>query len=648
MLDYLAQEVFEQQPPAVQTFLLKTSILTRLTGPLCDAVTGDANGQEMLEQLAAANLFVIRLDDRREWYRYHRLFVDLLRYRLPQAGINEQVLHRRASAWYEQVGLIDQAIKYALAAQDYDRVKKFLLSNLPAFFFDGKKSLLLDWIRALPADIIDGDPLLGLAAAWILFLNGNMTASARHLDKVEPQLTDHPVELPELPRPNPFPISHPTAAHIPGIVAALRGQLLFLQGNPASAIEQFRTALDHLPPDAPGIRGMITQHLGMAYWLNGDFQAAERIYLEFQPQAGHDIGRVFVTLNQADRHHIRGNLGQAAALYQHAIALAERSTPGLIAAASAELGLVHYEWNELESAEQYLRDAIRLGEHDISVKALGMGHYGLSMVLGATGRFDEAFETYEKLVALTGDMDLGMSTPIIKTALFKLLIDQGDLARLRREMQTFAFAGNTSAVQSHLRADWAIGHAHFALGRLDDALRLGRQFLAHKTAGYDLVSTARIRALLALVYQQHGDALQWHQLLTQALTVAQPENMRRTFLDYGHPMADLLAQFRKTARRDAVDRPLSAFVETLLADFPHATPPAEPASAAQPLPEPLTERELEVLQLMAGGLTNKEISRQLVITTGTVKVHTSHIYGKLEVNNRTQAVAKARSLGLLE
>jgi len=662
ILDYLAQEVFEHQSPAVQTFLLKTSILTRLTGPLCNAVTGDSNGQEMLEQLTGANLFVLALDDQRQWYRYHRLFADLLRHHLLKTNINVDALYHRASTWYEQQGIIEKAVKYALLAKDYPNVERFLLNNVKGLFTGGKKSMMLDWVKAVPESYTDGRPAFGLAVAWVFFLNGNLEASKAQLDKAENRIPEIQEEMVGLGKKNtPFGGKF-EAEQVPGVVTGLRAQILLLQGETEPAIALFHKALDIIPAANVGYRGFLTQNLGMAYWLNGDAETADKVYSDFQKNLKHDTGHLLSTVNQAERHMIRGNLAQAAALYKQSLSIStQRSAHGKMfinALANSELGFIYYEWNDLTRAEACLQEGIRLGENGFGfgMRAVGAGLYALAMVFGVKGQWDEAFETYGRLIERVGEVNLGTPLPIFKTLLLKLLIFKGDLNALRAEMQAFAPVLNAATTGRHLQVYATIGHAYFVLGQLDSAEKMAARLLAHKTAQPQTFATVGIQALQALVHHRRENAAAARQEIIEALLAAQPEGLTRTFVDYGQPMANLLTDTLNNLP-DAQSEALPAeYIHTLLAAFPTApqplpAPPAprSPATSVpvQPLVEPLTDRELEVLNLIAQGYSNKEIAQELVISVGTVKVHSKNIYGKLGVNSRTQAVAAARDTGLI-
>ncbi|MCB0163658.1 MAG: hypothetical protein KDI79_05485 [Anaerolineae bacterium] len=657
VLDYLVQEVFEQQPQAVQRFLLQTSILDRLSGPLCDAVTGEANGQAMLEHLAAANLFVRSLDDRRAWYRYHRLFLDLLRHKLQQTGIDVDELNRRASHWYEQEDSPDQAIYYALAAHDYDRAGDLIVQNIKDIFIQGKKALLLTWLETMPPAWFDAQPLVSLVYAWVLFVNGKFEASKQRLAQAEAQILPQG----EAGEYNEAYVSQHQAVpfavlNIKGVLLTLKGQLSVMQGETQQGIELLEAGLNGLRNEPSGLKSFVIHQLRLAYWINGDFDAAENIVHRFHVEnsvAG-DTATIIALLNQAERHFLRGQLKQAAVLYQRLLQVLnhqEREAFFPSALAHADLAMILYEWNDLDGAEYHARKGIEFGSRALgTVRAIAAGYFGLIQALRAKDDLAEAARMADEMDGLLQEVDLGFHLPISNVLRIPLWIAQNDLDTMRQVLPTYQTTALSQLASKVSKLTSLVARRHLALNEFDEVAVMASNLLLADDQNIDDHINGRV--LLALVHQAQGDRAQALSDLTEALALAEPEGYIRTFVDFGPPMTALLHDLLTTFRPNECDqRPTADYIHTLLktaqpaAAAPHDVPRL--GAATSPLIEPLTDREMDVLQLLAKGYSNREIAGELIITPGTVKIHTSHIYGKLDVSNRTQAVTKARALGIL-
>ncbi|MCB0171637.1 MAG: hypothetical protein KDJ97_13885 [Anaerolineae bacterium] len=657
VLDYLVQEVFEQQPQTVQRFLLQTSILDQLSGPLCDAVTGDHNGQSMLEHLAAVNLFVRSLDDRRQWYRYHRLFLDLLRHKLQQTGIDVDELNRRASHWYEQEGSTDQAIHYALAAHDYDHAGDLIVQNIKDIFIQGKKALLLTWLEMMPPSWLHAHPLVCLAYAWVLFVNGKFEASKQRLAQVETQLMTDGAEgeFDEACIPQLQALPH-SLLSVKGLLLTLKGQLSVMQGETQQGIDYLEAGLSGMPDEPPGLKNFVIHQLRLAYWINGDFDAAENILHRFQteqPVAG-DTATIIALLNQAERHLLHGRLQQAAVLYQRLLQVLnkqEREAWFPAALAHSDLGVIFYEWNDLAGAEYHARKGIEFGNRGLgTVRAVAAGYFGLIQTLRAQNKLAEASRVANEMDGLLQEVDLGFHLPISNVLRIPLWIAQNDLDTIRQLLPTYQTAALSRLASQVSKLTSLVAQRYLALNEIDEVAVIASNLLVADDQNIDDHVNGRV--LLALVHQAQGDRPQALIDLTEALALAEPEGYIRTFVDFGPPMIALLHDVLAASRQNGADQPPTAdYIHTLLktAQPLDAPPPNAPllSAAASPLLEPLTDREMDVLQLLAKGYSNRKIADELVITPGTVKIHTSHIYSKLDVSNRTQAVAKARELAIL-
>jgi LuxR family maltose regulon positive regulatory protein len=662
VVDYLVEEVLDRQAEAVHSFLLETSILDRLSGPLCDAVrfggaetpgssaradavrfggaeTPDSaeganagmhdDSQALLEELDRRNLFLVPLDGKRRWYRYHRLFADLLRHRLHQARPKRvPALHRRASRWYEDNGFLTDAVEHALAAEDFERVAGLIEPASWAHLSQGGAATLLGWLDALPAELLHSRPRLDLLYAWALL-------AAMQLEAIEARL--HDVER-RLPAAGPTPIR--------GEIATIRATLAGLRGDTPAAIELAEEALDHLPAGELHLRGILADILGAAYDASGNTEAASQAYTEAAAlcqAAGNPLIALIALGNLARLQEMQGRLRQAADTCYQALELAaglQGEPPPSVGMAEAGLGKLAYEWDELDDAARHLEAAIERGRRGGIVELVAAGCAALAPVYQARGDLEGVtalIEEAERLVQTVG-ISAGSRAQVAATRA-RLWLQQGDLEA------TAGWASGLAVDDDYdpLRQVEVIALARLLLAlapsepdRLEDALRLLEDLLRATEAQGWMGQALEILVLQAVALQMAGEPEQAMDALVRALSLGEPEGYVRTFLDLGAPMRELL---QAAARRGI--RP--AYVERLLARATGETAPAAPS----PLVEPLSDRELEVLRLIAAGLSNREVARELVITPGTAKWHAHNIYGKLGVHSRTQAVARARELGLL-
>jgi LuxR family maltose regulon positive regulatory protein len=642
ILDYLVEEVLHRQPDGIQTFLLQTAILDRLTAPLCDAVVETGEPQTILEYLESSNLFIVPLDDRREWYRYHRLFADLLRQRLHQRHPDlVTILHQRASEWHEQNGLTAEAIDHALSAKDFERAAALVEQVAEATLMRSEVATFLNWVEALPDELVRARPTLCVFHAWALLWRG------LPLDDVESRLQDvgEDIDL------------------TPGKVAALRGFMAIFQGQLARATELCRQALEQLPEDDVFLRSISTWILSISELAEGDLRASSRTLddvVKMSQKAGNVMIAVPALCQLAKLNMRQGQLHKALGIYQRALELGtDESGRRLPIASEALIGLgrLSYEWNDLESAARYLEESIKLSEQWSEAAALD-AYVPLTHVRQAQGDIDGVCHAIQQAQQMALKTDaLEADDLFVALVQARLWVTQGNLGAAMRWAKERGLERRRDSPKLEESDDGLASHAtfssrvrkyeHLVLARLltaqgqpEEALALLEPLLPKMEQRGRTDLLIEIQTLRALACQAKGDIEQAMGALERALFLAEPGGYVRIFVDEGPPMAQLL--YQATARGIA-----PAYTGRLLAAFPvsEAKPPS-PALPAE-LIEPLTERELEVLQLIAEGLSNKEIARQLVLSLPTVKWHTSNIYGKLSVKNRTQAVAKARALGIL-
>lgn len=640
LLDYLAEEVLHRQPEKLQTFLLQTAILDRLSGSLCEAVTRQVESQATLERLERANLFIIPLDDERRWYRYHHLFADFLRHRLQQTYPDAVAeLHRRASDWYEQYGQITEAIGHALAAPDFERVGSLVEQIAPTMFVRREMTTMKGWLEALPEAQVRARPRLSLAYAWVLLVDGQLKA-------VEPRLRDVESQL-QLDR---IDEEHDPRRAIRGQIAAIRSLAACFRGEVGRAVSFSRQALDDLPADDLYLRSMMTINIALnltgSYGSNIDVAAAGRVLAEAAraSQASDDPHTALLTLALlAETQIARGQLHRAAETLQQSLQLAERHVlrsdqTWPVACAAIGLGEVLYEWNELDAAAARLQQCLELSETEAGRAAWSIDYLPLAHLYQAQGAPDLAHEMIQRAEQLARQSNITWLKTRAAACRAKLWLRQGNLAAAVAWAEECGLKIGADIGYRREGEYATLARVWIAQGKVDQALELLAWLLDVTEAAKLMRSVIEILVIQALALQSQGNTTEAVIALERALVLAEPEGYIRTFVDEGAPLADLL--------RQAASGGISPeYVSRLLAAFAEASDTALPTS--QPLVEPLTERELEVLALIAAGMTNQEIGQELIITVGTVKRHLHNIYGKLNVSNRTQAVTRARELNLL-
>ncbi len=640
IIEYLVEEVLQNQPEAVQDFLVRTSILGRLSGPLCDALTGQNNGRQMLIQIDRANLFLEPLDDEQYWYRYYQLFARFLRQQLRQLH-PESVpeLYSRASDWFEENGLLSEAISHAFEAGDDERAASLIEKSILQFFRSGEVPLMTvrAWLDSLPDELVGSRPRLGLTAAWSSLWAGQPEAAELRLGQVERLLAEGTAgESPGLKR-----------RHL-GELAAVRANIAYMRRELPDTIQHAQAALDILPPEESFLRSISYNALGQAFRLDGRPLEASRSYSRAAA-----IGRsehIITTGLLASGYLVQvkamqGQFHQARSAYREALDFAGQmgvsSLPAL-GVAQVSMGDVQREWNDLDAAETNLRLGIELCQQWQALMATVLdGIMALARVHQAGGNGPGALEIIDEAIHLAESYDLSHSLTQVKVCQAQLWLIQGNYPAVekwaeqiqKRPVQKPGFAREAEEL--------VLARLFIHQGRAGEARdRLSSLLLAAEAAGR-LARVVEIRALQALAWQTGGDPDGALDTLEQALKLADPEGFIRTFVDEGPAMEKLLRQ--AAARGLALEH-----VNRLLAAFRPAPSAPQPAiDGVQPLVELLTERELEVLRLIAAGLKNREIAEELFVVLGTVKAHINSIYQKLGVSNRVQAISRARELKLL-
>ena len=620
VLNYLVEDVLARQPEPVTSSLLKTSILDRMSGELCDAVAETRGGQEMLETLDKENLFIVPLDEEGRWYRYHHLFAEVLRHHLSRSQPNlVPELHRRASRWYEQYGLLDEAIQHALAAQDYEGATRLVEGSAGEMLARGEVSLLVGWVEALPEEFVRSRPGLCMPYAWALFITGRLEDAEERVRDVER--------------------ASGTGA-LSGEVTALQANLARARGDVPGSIELCRKALELLPEDNFALRGVISFNLGSAYWMAGDLDAAKASFAEASAASRH-AGNTYVALlamrARAEIEKLGGHLRRAGDLYQEALRIAEAQPSPATGLAHVGMGEFLYEWNDLDGAVHHLTRSIDLGKKSGSVDILFPGRAALALVRQAMGDAGGALEVIQEGEWAVHTINLPPYM-LDQLAAFgaRVRLAQGDLSTAARLLEERGIGVNDVVnIQNELE-HLVLARVLFARDEVHAAVDLLERLRGAAEATGRVGSTIKILALEALAHKTRDDETRALATLERSLQLAEPEGYVRTFVDLGAPMAALL-------RQSVVKGISPSYASHLFAAFASTT---EKPSAGW-LSEPLSERELEVLRLIASGMSNAEISRALFVALSTVKKHINNIYRKLDTHSRTRTVARARELNLL-
>ena len=649
IMDYLIGEVLKQQSEAVRQFLLQTSILERLYGPLCEAVTGLPDGNGLLECLDRENLFLIPLDQKRQWFRYHHLFADVLHAHLMVEQPDQLGrLHQRASLWFHENGFTENAVRHALESGDDAHAADLIEKAWPEMDGRFQEGLWMKWAKALPEAVIRSHPVINVAYGWALLNDGEMEAGETRLQDAESCL-NLPAE-----RRDEFTVVDPLQyENLPASIATARAYIAQASGDVPATMRYGRQALDLLPEDDYLRRGPSAALLGLACWGNGDLEEAHRFLLESMDgfkKAGSNNFAISITYGLADIRTVQGCLQDGIQIYQQSLQFAlAQGQPTLRGTSDIYLGLgqLNLESGQRELAGEFLRKSEELGQEF----ALQDYQYRHPII---KARFMEVDGELAQALALLDKAErLYFRTPVpnlrpIGAQRARLWLRQGqfDLAAGWAREQNLAVEDELTFLHEyeHVTLTRILLDRYRQSGQqtgLEDArLLLARLLQAAEAGGRD-GSAIEILILQALVLDALEQPDASRASLERALDLAAPQGFFQVFLDEGPALAHLLLGLLPTGHQHA-------YVEKLLAAFPPVEHPASTASPNQGgLIEALSERELEVLALIAQGLSNQAIADQLYISLHTVKVHARRIYAKLAVDNRTQAVVRGKSLGIL-
>jgi LuxR family transcriptional regulator, maltose regulon positive regulatory protein len=649
VLDYLLEEVLHQQSASVQTFLLRTSILDRLCGALCDAVLGERPKTKdesspsfvlrpssfVLEELERANLFIVPLDSERRWYRYHHLFADLLRQRLHQRGTaspgaaleDATELHSRASQWYEDNGLEIEAFHHAAAANDVERAEHLIEGDGMPLQFRGAGAPVLHWLESLPKTALDARPSLWVTYASTLLFGGQHTAVEQKLQAAEAAL--HGTEADD------------RTTDLLGRIASMRATLAVIQNDAETIITQSRRALQYLHPDNLPVRTATTWTLGYAYQLQGDRAAASQAYTEVIATGtsfGDSIYTIAATINLGQLQEADNQLSLATKSYRRVLQLTGDPPDPIACEAYLGLARIAYQWNDLDSAQQHGHQCLQLTRRMESVDTFASYAVFLARLRLAQGDLPGAVAILDEAQAFVRQHNFVFRMHDVTAAQVLTLLRQGHLAAAAQLAETHELPISQARV-------------HLAQGDPAAALAVLRPLRQQVEAKGWADEQLKVIVLQAIAHHLHGEKDKAVHLLGEALSLAEPGGFIRIFVDEGLPMMQLLSEA-------AAHKMMPGYIGKLLAAFgdlrftiydlrDDAPPIINRKSEIVNLVEPLSQREIAVLQLMAQGLSNRQISERLFLALSTVKGHNLKIFGKLQVQRRTEAVARARALGLL-
>jgi len=612
ILDYLIEEVIERVSDGVQEFLLKTSILDRLTAPQCEAVSGCENCQEILETLEDTNLFIVPLDQSRIWFRYHRLFAELLRHRLRvTSSYSESELHKRASKWFAGEGLISDAVHHAITGEDWENAAHLIGEAGDALLKRGELVTLINWYQKIPPELIHKHPDFGLTYAWGLLLLGKFEEGEQLLTYFENIGKD----IPEL----------------MGQVATAQAYAARANGDNERVIEKSQIAMELLPESEITSRSNLALNLGLVYWHEGQLREAVQVMneaLELATQVENHYAaltaQVFLARTLASQGVLRG----AEERLRKMLDVGE-GIPILVLV-HYDLSNIYYEWNDLRKAWEHAEKGLEICTRSGNREFQNAGHILKALILMAQGNMLGSLAEAETSHALS--QEFGIATRARSFACHaQIALRMGDTTTAEHwvdqmpiDVDAHSFYRFSSLI--HPRLMLAQGERLEAASRLDDLLSKATE----SGWGFAVIAIMALQALAAETKKQGV------RILNNAMLLSQPEGFIRTYVDAG---SDLIPLLKEAAHQgimpDYVGQILRAFGDK------------RKMESVSPLVEPLSKRELEVLRLVAAGLSNKEIAEKLYLSPGTIKTHVHNICGKLGARNRTEAATRAKEINLI-
>jgi len=667
ILNYLADEVLKRQPEHIQVFLTQTSILDRMNASLCDAVTGRQGSDELLKRLVRDNLFVMPLNGKGHWYRYHELFRDLLQNHLEELQPElASVLHRKASDWFEKQSLVEEAVQHALRAKDFENAVRLLGHVVNTYLERSNVREVLTWLNMLPEEFVRSDPRICLLFGSALVLNGRFSEGEPLLETVENVIAEK--VLPSVPdlRSN----GNRNAKHVSqvGIVIQDEGDVIsawidifraFMMcfRNSHEAIFLSQQVLDRIPIGERGIHSRALLNLGHANLLNGNSSLADQVLTEASAicYAQDQISAYLSAVHYlAQLRILQGRLREAKVLYHEAILKIEPEEPVYAGLNYIGLGYLLCETNHLADARRYLEKGLEAAEEGGNFVFISDGYIALSRLEQAMGNVEEALCLLQKAEDL---FQLGrMTSALIRNKALKarLWLSQGNLMVVEQWAKSCGLSTTDPLNYSNSTAFMTLIQFQIAEKKFDTADILLERYLREAKAQGWKGSVIGFLALKAINLDVQGKSSQALDILNEALSLAEPEHYIRTFVEFGRSMAELLLQLRSSQRkgRARLLRPLShKYINEVIAAFSmdqvEPTGTSLSSTSSRFAMQPLSKREIQILHLVATGLRNLDIARELIISAGTVRRHMHNICNKLDARNRSEAVAHARSMNLL-
>jgi LuxR family maltose regulon positive regulatory protein len=618
VMDFLVEEVLENQSESVKSFLLQTSILKRLCGPLCDAVLDkDTNsGQKTLEYLEQNNLFLIPLDNERRWYRYHHLFADILKQRLAQSStptVNYDVLHTRASVWFENNGLEIEAFEHAVAANDLERAERIVEGDGIPLHFRGKGSYVLRWLESLPRTELTTKPSLQVMYASALLFVGRHTAVEQELQIAEASLQAAK--------------ENDKSRDLIGRIAAIRATLAVISNDVETIIAHALHAQEHLHANNKLFRSIATWSLGVANQFTGDSQAASEAFEKTIAIGGKTIYTIAATINLGLIQEKDTKLSLATTNFKNAIEMG--GDPPQLITCEAYLGLarIYYEFNNFDSAQKNAQQGLHLMEQMEKIDSFASYGILLSKLLLARGDISGAVNILNEAEVYVLNHNFEFRMPDVAAAQVLALLPQGDLT-------------TAANLAKKYELPFSLARVHLAEGDPNAALAVLEPLHQQMDTTVWRNEQLKMMILTAVAHYHQGNKNEAVHTLGNAMALTEREGYIRSFVDEGKVMEALLSEAIAQGVMPGYSSKLLEVIkskkETLV------EPPI------QPLINPLSKRELEILALIAAGLKNKEIAEKLFVSINTILYHTKNIYNKLGVNKRTLAILKARELNLLQ
>ena len=622
VLDYLIEEVLKQQSESIQSFLLRTSILDRMCGSICDAVLHESSGtgQETLRYLEQSNMFIIPLDNERRWYRYHHLFSELLKQRLQQrtasffgdGGVAE--LHIRASEWYENNDLNIEAFKHAALAHDIERALRLVEGKKMPLYFRGSVGSVLNWLKSLPKSVMDNKPLLWITYASVSLGFGQTSGVEQYLEAAEAVLEG--VGQDKITR------------DMTGRIASMRAILGVTQYNAGTIKTQSLRALEYLSPENLSARTTSLWTLGYAYVLLKDHIAAKKAFNEtivIGQTSGNVLFSVLAKANLGGLLELENHLHRAAESYQQILQVVGDQALPVLCDVHLGLARIFYQWNDMDSAFQYANSSIELARlFENTIDRFIVCEIFLSHLKLITGDIDEAASLLARTAQSVHQNDFVHRIPELAAQQVLTMISQGNLE---------------AAAQLAGKHDLPISKAQVFLARKETSSALKTLEVLQPEDSPVNWNNEQLKVIIlqAIAIFDQGEKNKAVRLMDKVLTITERSGFIRIFVDQGMSMFRLLSE---TASRGIMQEYISRIIAAFKAE-------KNENEEIQPLLDPLSQREIEVLKLISQGLSNQEIGEKLFLALDTVKGHNRRIFSKLDVKNRTMAITKARSFNIL-